>query len=566
MERFLPFLQRLWHRASASGRLPVAVLVLLLCLSLLRGLQGLNLSDDGFVLSAYTAIFSSPGSVAYSFLYYWLVNAGGLWNWAFGDFGIYGFRVLECIFLALNSFLVYSLARIAGIKRTYAAAAFVLVFSMLYWIEVFEYNTFSGFVALLMSLFMLKALVWKRLIWMFVAGVVFGLGIFVRLPNAALCALILVLVPFYLYGKDLPLTLKMLGVAVAGTATGVALTFAYMYAMGHLPYFTEAFQTISFLVNDAGNSHSTGSMLYSFFANYARVAACVVAFTVCPALYVLLCSKRCGVKYTPFIVFLLLALHTVAVFICLKNAAFMANAMALASCVYAVFVCRRSLSVVLLACLALAMALFLPLGSDNGIATFGVHNLWLALLFVPFSAVLWLRRHSGRCLVVHLLFVVITLGLFLVRNAYGMFLPAYYESGTRIDDVCLVNDSTGNVFTDYNTASDVRGILAAVGKETAEGDTVLILGDVPMLHYLTRTVPYLRNPWPWIFGEGYCRRQLHGVRSAGGALPVVVFARKDMLPVDGRYQLFRDFLNDNGYSAAYLNEAFVLFVPPSRAD
>lgn len=566
MERFLPFLQRLWHRASASGRLPVVVLVLLLCLSLLRGLQGLNLSDDGFVLSAYTAIFSSPGSVAYSFLYYWLVNAGGLWNWAFGDFGIYGFRVLECIFLALNSFLVYSLARMAGIKRTYAAAAFVLVFSMLYWIEVFEYNTFSGFVALLMSLFMLKALVWKRLIWMFVAGVVFGLGIFVRLPNAALCALILVLVPFYLYGKDLPLTLKMLGFAVAGTASGVALTFAYMYAMGHLPYFTEAFQTISFLVNDAGNSHSTGSMLYSFFANYARVAACVVAFTVCPALYVLLCSKRCGVKYSPFIVFLLLALHTVAVFICLKNAAFMANAMALASCVYAVFVCRRSLSVVLLACLALAMALFLPLGSDNGIATFGVHNLWLALLFVPFSAVLWLRRHSGRRLVVHLLFVVITLWLFLVRNAYGMFLPAYYESGTRIDDVCLVNDSTGNVFTDYNTASDVRGILAAVGKETAEGDTVLILGDVPMLHYLTRTVPYLRNPWPWIFGEGYCRRQLHGVRSAGGALPVVVFARKDMLPVDGRYQLFRDFLNGNGYSAAYSNEAFVMFVPPSRAD
>lgn len=566
MERFLPFLQRLWHRASASGRLPVAVLVLLLCLSLLRGLQGLNLSDDGFVLSAYTAIFSSPGSVAYSFLYYWLVNAGGLWNWAFGDFGIYGFRVLECIFLALNSFLVYSLARTAGIKRTYAAAAFVLVFSMLYWIEVFEYNTFSGFVALLMSLFMLKALVRKRLIWMFVAGVVFGLGIFVRLPNAALCALILVLVPFYLYGKDLPLTLKMLGVAVAGTATGVALTFAYMYAMGHLPYFTEAFQTISFLVNDAGNSHSTGSMLYSFFANYARVAACVVAFTVCPALYVLLCSKRCGVKCSPFIVFLLLALHTVAVFICLKNAAFMANAMALASCVYAVFVCRLSPSVVLLACLALAMALFLPLGSDNGIATFGVHNLWLALLFVPFSAVLWLRRHSGRRLVVHLLFVVITLGLFLVRNAYGTFLPAYYESGTRIDDVCLVNDSTGNVFTDYNTASDVRGILAAVGKETAEGDTVLILGDVPMLHYLTRTVPFLRNPWPWIFGEGYCRRQLHGVRSAGVALPVVVFARKDMLPDDGRYQLFRDFLNDNGYSAAYLNEAFVLFVPPSRAD
>lgn len=79
-------------------------------------------------------------------------------------------------------------------------------------------------------------------------------------------------------------------------------------------------------------------------------------------------------------------------------------------------------------------------------------------------------------------------------------------------------------------------------------------------------MPYLRNTWPWIFGEGYCRRQLGSVRSAGGALPVVVFARKDMMPGDGRYQLFREFLKDNGYSAEYSNDAFVLFVPPSCAD
>ncbi|GEM_PF-1394981 len=566
MERYLSFLQRLWHRASASGRLPVAVLVLLLCLSLLRGLQGLNLSDDGFVLSAYIAIFSSPGSVAYSFLYYWLVNVGGLWNWAFGDFGIYGFRVLECVFLALNSLLVYSLAMTAEIKRIYAAVALVFVFSMLYWIEVFEYNTFSAFAALLMSLFMLKALVRKRFIWMFVAGVVYGFGIFVRLPNAALCALILVLIPFCLYEKDLQLTFKMLGFAVAGTATGVALTFAYMYAMGHLPYFTEAFETISFLVNDAGNSHSTGSMLYSLLANYARVAMCFVAFSFCPVLYVLLCRQKWSGKIFLFLTVLLLAVHVFSVFLCLRNAGFIMNAMAIASCVYAVYVCRSSSSVVYLACLALGMALFLPLGSDNGIATFGVHNLWLALLFVPLSAALWLRRHSGRHLIVHLLFVVITSGLVLARNAYGTFLPAYYEGGTRADDVCLVDSSAGNVLTDAKTSSDVRGILTAMDRTTAEGDTVLTVGDIPLLHYLTRTVPYLRNTWPWIFGEGYCRRQLGSVRSAGGALPVVVFARKDMMPGDGRYQLFREFLKDNGYSAEYSNDAFVLFVPPSCAD
>ena len=51
-------------------------MLLLAAYTLLRAAQGLNLSDDGFVLTAYAEVFAAPGSVAYMFLYYWTVVAG----------------------------------------------------------------------------------------------------------------------------------------------------------------------------------------------------------------------------------------------------------------------------------------------------------------------------------------------------------------------------------------------------------------------------------------------------------------------------------------------------------
>lgn len=55
------------------------VVIVLLILALLRALQGFNMCDDGFNLSGYRLVFSSPGSINYLFLFYWLINVGGLW-------------------------------------------------------------------------------------------------------------------------------------------------------------------------------------------------------------------------------------------------------------------------------------------------------------------------------------------------------------------------------------------------------------------------------------------------------------------------------------------------------
>lgn len=562
MEHFTALLYRLWQKASSLRYLLPTVFVLLLCFSLLRALQGVNIYDDGFVLSAYALVFTSPGSVAYSFLYYWQIIFGGLWYTCLGDLGIYGFRLLEIAVLLLNAVLVARLSGMAGIHKACVAMAIIFVFSRLYWIEVFEYNTFSAFVALSVSLLMMKAFVRQSCLLMFFAGTVFGLGVFIRLPNVALSLLLLSLIPYHRIANYPPRTLRMALFAIAGALVGILSTLVFMSAMGHLPYFEEALADASFLVGNSTNSHGSGNMLYALAVNYAHVGVGFIVFSLCPVLYTVLYAKCKTTSTRRMLVVLLFIIHVLMVIKFSSQTLFMMNAMCIASCFYVGYVCRDDMRMVCLASLAFLMSVALPLGSDWNITTLGVHNIWLALPLVPYAALLWVRKFSGYSRAVHVSFIAVTLVLLLARNAYGTFRPAYYEHGARPDDTYRVNHPRVNVLTDQKTASDLDGLLAAMRTEVSEGDTVLTAGSFPMLHYLTLTRTYLHNSWPWIFGADYCRHRFNAARAEGASLPVVVCSRVDIAADRNRGDVFMKFLRDNRYATIYSNDSYLLLVPP----
>lgn len=565
MKHLLLSVRQVWRRLGQSRNIVPATVILLTALLLLRALQGFNASDDGFVLSAYALAFTSPGSVAYSFLYYWLVNIGAAWNAVFHGLGIYGFRVFECAVLALNSLLVSHVCGMANIRKWCVATALVLAYSRLYWVEVFEYNSASGLVASLIVLLMMTAFTRRSPKWMLFAGAAFGFGVFVRLPNAALGLLLLGIIPYSRLANYPPRTLKMTLFAVIGALTGIAATLAYMSAMGHLPHFKDALADALFLVGTPENSHSSCNMLLSVARNYVIAAACLAALAACPAIYSVLSAKSGRVRGGRFAMALLITAHLLAVVKCLPYNLFMLNGLCLAACLYVGYVRRHDMPVACLSALALLAAVLLPLGSDGGIGTFGIHNLWLAMPFVPCAAVLWLRQFKGERLAVNSAFVSSAFALMLAYNTYRTFMPAYYEQGTRLDDVCNISHPLAGIYTDAKTAHDINGLLAAMRTETAEGDTLLVLGHAPMIHYLTLTSPYLGNPWPWIFGADYCRMRQTCAHRDGNELPVVVAVRADISRGDSLSKWAWGFLTDGQYTAAYQNSTYTLYLPPRKA-
>ena len=551
-------------RVSSWRGLAVFVVLSLTAYSLLRALQGFNMCDDGFVLSSYRQVSASPGSVAYMFLYYWMLCVGGAWNDVFGGLGIYGFRVLEVLVLTANSLLVVRLFGGMGRAGWVASAGLVLVYSRLNWIEVFEYNTFTAFAVLLVLAFMMKALVGRGVRWMFAAGVVLGLGYFVRIPNVCMSLLVLVLVPFYYYTRDKRLTLRLFTSAVAGAFSGVALTAVHVWGTGRMPYFAEAVGDMFFLLTDAGNTHGSGGMLLNLCRNWGLMAGLFLLFAACPALSAVVVRRVGGRRARLLCVAVLLSADALIVLCCSYLMVYVVYMLAVASCVYVACAWHHSPRVVYLPVLALLVAVLFPLGSDLGVQSVGVHGLWAAMPFVPYAARTLLRRFDGVRRMVVGSFVALTLVLVLMRGVYDTLRPAYYEPGTRFADVHAVGHPLANVYTDAGTASAVNSVLGAMEAEVTVGDTVLFMGDVTMLNYLTDTRPYLHNPWPSVFGAGYFERKAAWLCRSGEPLPVTVCSRSCYYGGGDLSRSFRRFLDGNRYRLAYSDGIFMMFVPTRR--
>lgn len=564
MGRCLSAIKRFSDKIRLKRSYPFLVVAILIALELLMARQGLNLYDDGFVLTAYRQIFVSPGSVSYMFLYYWLINIGGVWNALFGSFGIYGFRVLECITIAANMALVWSLLRRA-VPKGLILSGFVMTFLMIANVEVFEYNTFSAFASLAVIAFMMKALGGKGRKWMFLAGFLAGLNVFVRLPNVCMSMFILVLLPYFYYTKDGSSTLRLFLSAVAGMLGGVLFTLVFMSAAGHLAYFEDALKVVMALAGNEENSHGLGRMLFTTFYVHAHSAVLLILSLLCPAFALLLIARLRNRRCAVLCCVLLFAVHLVVLYRFVDRLLFLLNSAALVSCLYVSYVRRDEPRVVYLSSLAFLMNVLLPLGSDGGIVTIGVHSLWLAMPFIPYAAFLVLQKFTGVRRKTVLAFVVLSFCFIAFKALNRIKGPAYYEHGTRFDNVSRVNHPLANVLTDKKTAASLSDFLSAMSTEISEGDTVFFINS-PMLHYLTGTRPYLDNPWPGIFGRDYYVKQLARARAASSCLPVVAYKRDDyeLRDDDNISELVEAFLSENGYVEAYKNDNYIMFVPTRK--
>lgn len=553
------FFKKVWNRVIHSRYSQPIVLISLLAMALLRALQGLNMADDGFVLTAYKLVFTAPESVCYMFLYYWLINIGGIWDMAFGSWGIYGFRILECIILVGNVALIISILH-KLIPRWAILSGIVLTCMNIPWIEVFEYNSFSSFIAILAIVCIIKALGKGNWKWMFLAGVWEGLNIFVRLPNICMCLFVMVLLPYYHYTRNKQLALRLACINIIGVAAGVLFTIGYMAAMGHIPLFMKALHDMALLANGKESSHGIWQLAFSNFYIYGKTGWYLCIQALCFLASWLCIKKIQSQKIVILCCTLIIGAYFSILWFYIRELLLLINGLALISCIGIIYLKRDRPELVYYATLGLLMAVLLPQGSDGGILTIGIHSLWAAMPLVPYAIALAIQRvKTIRVQKMIRIFVAVLSCVIGIKLGIIIWEPGYYEHGTRLDDVCRIRYPLANVLTDKETAAGIEGVLRVLSDKATDNDTVLVAGDIPLLHYLTSTLPYLHNPWPWIFGDEYLTAKLYEIKTHSSHLPIVVCKQKDFISTDKRYLSLHSFLKKNNYSIVYNEAGYIIF-------
>jgi hypothetical protein len=209
-----------------------------------------------------------------------------------------------------------------------------------------------------------------------------------------------------------------------------------------------------------------------------------------------------------------------------------------------------------------------------------VFGIWLALPF----ALIWLwqspRVTFGKCFIEPEAFrcfaLMLGLGVLFLSLASAWHYT-YLDSNNRLAmRYSLGHPLLAGTHTTAERARVVQELLDATPRFIRSGDEVLAYNAVPLVHFLTKTHPWLGCPWPDFVSPRTIAAQLREKERAGAELPCIVRAIQSTYTTtwpttpqplstwegqDKVRRLFAEFEQRHGYVVAWSNDFFEILTP-----
>ncbi len=539
--------------------------------------QGLDFTDQGYLVTGYRCFFRHPEATEDSGTL-WLTNfVGATWDALFGGLGLLGLRALWALCLSLGMLLAFRWVR--TLTNEPAAAFTVLVTSAFLsdrretW---FSYNTFSSLLLVAAGVCLAIGIVRQHRWWLLGAGGVIGILPFARVPNVLALGLLSTLGLAALLDRDRRRTLlRDLGFSLAGVVGGVGATLLLIRALGHQQLFFRSLVGL-FAPSMQKSGYSADNLLDGFVRDETKalgwgLAVCVVGLGLSWVLAKVPAVAR----------WLLVAVFAAAgawgltrgdeswSFVVPGTSYWLLAAVALG-------LWKRTFELRVAAFIALIAVVIAPLGSNNGIKNAHM-GLWLAVpLVLSALATLEAPWLSGQGAKLALIF-----GIALTGEALNQAASYTYRDAPRTALWTAVSHQPQlrGQYTTAARAQVVGEVLDALGQSVRPGDYLLAYEGTPLLQYLTKTRPYLNRPWLMGTESGDVVTQLAAdAPRRTGCLPVAVLSLKSTRSADwpeqarrleerepqrGTRRALKAFLRAHGYHRKWSNSFFEILEPPS---
>ncbi|MEM9678794.1 MAG: glycosyltransferase family 39 protein [Bacteroidota bacterium] len=548
-----------YHTMISSRRSFYITLILVVFVQIVLSFQGFDVCDDGFVLTGYQQIFNAPESVEYNFVYWLSTLMGGVWYQLFPSGGVLWFRILAVLVNTLTFVLAYRLLK-NYIKPIYALLGLSMVlFVNDFGFLVFYHNQFTALFAVSIAYFLERGLVKNSIRHLLISGVLIGVNVSTRLPNITLSVLILVIpYAYYLNGKRLKQSIKPIMYFILGIIMGLAIILILLLALGHLQISQNAIATLFNLGATRGSGHSILDMLKIVVINYQKVFILGVGFTgfigiaIIASVYF---QKQRLVKYLIYA-----ATFVVFLYVFKREGIHAVYAFSLIGLLGILIKKQTDISLKVISFMALLILICLPLGSGGGMRSSGYMCIWLAvpisLYFIAetntLSPVFKSKSNvvSGRFLTAFS--VVIALSYFAAKG-YSMSREAYFDPGSRLEKTSGINNQFAQyVYTTEERADIINELLMGIDGYVKPNDYLLAFDNIPMVHFMTETKPYVNNPWPMIYDSVSFEEKLSNAEVSINEYPIVV--QQKFITIGAFSEPIPDYLNANEERGVYYNK------------
>jgi hypothetical protein len=238
---------------------------------------------------------------------------------------------------------------------------------------------------------------------------------------------------------------------------------------------------------------------------------------------------------------------------------------------------------VYLSTIAIVLLHVIPLGSDFGVENTGENCVYLAA--PVFTGIMWqqIKIISGKRLANRLLRigVVVFLCLFYLRGLRQIVGQAYFDPGWRTAKTWRINSPLATTYTTEKNVNLANPLLSELSKYVKEDDYLLCFQNTPTIHFLTKTRPYLYNPWVWTYDSSNMEQQFQRAEKQRNKLPVIVrdksqtttwydydpnwnnaHATNTYFHKNKKILLIQQFTEKHRYQVVWENEVFQILCPP----
>ena len=509
--------------------------------------QGFSMYDETYFMSAYQWIFCDPSVCQYQFLYYNGVLLGGVWEMLFGQYGYIAFRIGGALVNILTCLTIYWVLRPHARRGLCLLAMTMYLISFSSGVMVIYPSFLTALLTTLAVGCMDRAMMRDSGKWALMAGVIIGVNIFTRLPNVALCGLLLAFIPYYYKGgrgRLLPLW------ALGGLAAGIVAEMLLMMALGHLGLFADNLTVGMAIADSSDNTHGIAQLMSEYLTQYLMIVKRVLLLLVLPVAWFR--EPVIITLYTLFTIVLLVALY--------KE--------------------RNNAQRVCIISLALLQAYLQPLGSDFGIANMGDCSDLIAL---PLAIVILYEGQRSKVkgrrskVALYLLLSLVSYCLVMIHTIASR---CDFDEGPRWEKTYRIDNPLATTYTSKEHAEIINTLLVALKPYVQKGDYLMAYYSLPGINYLTETRPWVPSAWLLSYDAASLEREIEKAEKTK-PLPVVVIEKgsptcyyrpyKDWdndkaenpvtFHVNKKITLRHDFLKRHRYEVVWENDLFQIQKP-----
>jgi len=563
--------------------------------------QGLDFTDAGYSLTNYQQIFIEPSSIQNSFAC-WLTNIiGGIWIKVSGSLGLFGAKLGGALVISITCYLSYLILK-DYIKKEFLLLGLLLaeIFAFSSTAIILNYNILTAFFFTISVYFLSLGIFKKQYMLLFLSGFFAGLNIFIRFPNI-LGILLVVVIFFYGYLKKIKISaqIKQSLIFLAGWFISIITAVIIMNTLGHYKLYSDSLLNLFKMGISSELSHSGMSLIKRLIIDHLYILQ--YAFTALLGTVIIskLFNKIKKNKYLKYGIFLVFAILISCVTYRI-NHYFLYGiiGMLYTTLLFYIFNFQKiNVNMRALSSIALLILFITPLGSNTGLWN-ARQGMWLALP-ISFSFILQICEfESGINLKIGLdrivgKFKMTQQEILFAKNIILIFCFTFmlifsfkYTYGNTTNRLAMhysINHPRLKmVYTTKERAKVVEELLGELSKYVHKGEYLFTFEQISLLHYLTKTKPYLYNSWPILYRPEEFKVALEKAIREKEDLPVIVRAKRGTgnfewpnnpeveftepkQHIDNR-SIVKEFMDKYCYKTIWENDFFQILLPGKEQD